>query len=69
MLGETSALYYEARVNPELPCDTVLELYEWQSLCATINKNPLPPVQPPSLHQAVRMIARQAWFFGSKSRW
>lgn len=62
-------LTYEARVNPELPCDTVLEACEWQSLCATINKNPIPPDKPPSLRQAVRMIATQAWLFGTQRRW
>lgn len=33
-------LTYEARFNPDTPCDTVLEACEWQSLCATINKIP-----------------------------
>lgn len=60
-------LTYEARVNPDLPCDTVLELYEWQSLWATINENPIPPVQPPSLRQAVRMIASLGGFLGRKA--
>jgi hypothetical protein len=74
-------LTYEARVHPDLPCDTVLEPNEWQrqspqvgkpahgagsSLCATINKNPIPPHTPPSLRQAVRMIAKQAWLFRSQ---
>ncbi|MEH2212307.1 IS4 family transposase [Nostoc sp.] len=59
-------LTYEARVNPELPCDTILEKSEWQSLCATINQNPIPPDTPPSLHQAVRMIARLGGFLGRK---
>ncbi len=59
-------LTYEARVNPELPSDTVLEKSEWQSLCATINKNPTPPDTPPSLRQAVRMIANLGGFLGRK---
>lgn len=60
-------LTYEARFNPELPCDTVLEADEWQSLCATINKNPIPPKKPPSLKSAVRMIATLGGFLGRKS--
>lgn len=59
-------LTYEARVNPDLPCDTVLETYEWQSLCATVNKNPIPPDKPPSLREAVRMIATLGGFLGRK---
>ena len=59
-------LTYEARANPEQSCDTVLEACEWQSLCATIHKNPLPPTQPPSLREAVRMIATLGGFLGRK---
>lgn len=59
-------LTYQARVHPDLPCDVVLENREWQSLCATINKNPIPPDQPPSLHDAVRMIATLGGFLGRK---
>ncbi|WP_413171639.1 IS4 family transposase [Anabaena azotica] len=57
-------LTYEARINPDLPCDVVLEKNEWQSLCATINHNPIPPEKPPSLRDAVRMIATLGGFLG-----
>lgn len=57
-------LTYEARANPDLPCDLVLEACEWQSLCATISKNPTPPKQPPCLREAVRMIAALGGFLG-----
>lgn len=60
-------LTYQARVNPDLPCDAVLEKSEWQSLCATINQNRIPPNQPPSLQEAVRMIAKLGGFLGRKS--
>lgn len=60
-------LTYEARFNPEIPCTTVLETHEWQSLCATINKNPIPPQKPPSLKEAVRMIAKLGGFLCRKS--
>lgn len=59
-------LTYEARYHPEIPCDTVLETCEWQSLCATINKHPIPPNKPPSLREAVRMIAMLGGFLGRK---
>ncbi len=38
----------------------------WQSLCATINHNPIPSQQPPSLREAVRMIARLGGFLARK---
>lgn len=60
-------LTYESRVNPDQPCDTVLELHEWQSLCATISGNASPPLEPPSLHDAVRMIAKLGGFLGRKT--
>lgn len=60
-------LTYEARSNPNQPCDTVLELHEWQSLCATIYKTPLSPDTPPSLRDAVRMSATLGGFLGRKT--
>ena len=43
-------LTYEARHNPDSPCDRVLETYEWQSLYCKIHKTSKPPLKPPSLH-------------------
>ncbi len=60
------SLTYEARVNPELPCDRVLETYEWQALYARIHKSKTVPSQPPSLRQAVRWIAQLGGFLGRK---
>ena len=59
-------LTYEARVNPELPCDRVLETYEWQALYARLHKSQTVPSQPPSLRQAVRWIAQLGGFLGRK---
>ena len=59
-------LTYEARVNPELACDRVLETYEWQALYARIHKSQTVPSQPPSLRQAVRWIAQLGGFLGRK---
>ncbi len=60
-------LTYEARVNPELPCDRVLETYEWQALYAHIHKSVTAPSRPPCLRQAVRWIAQLGGFLGRKS--
>jgi hypothetical protein len=59
-------LTYMARVNPDESCDLILEPHEWQSLCATINKNSCPPESPPTLREAVRMIAKLGGFLGRK---
>jgi hypothetical protein len=59
-------LTYEARQNPEVPCDRVLELHEWQSLYCTIHKTAVPPDTPPTLYQAVRWIAKLGGFLGRK---
>ncbi len=59
-------LTYSSRVHPDLSSDAVLETDEWQSLCATVNKNPTPPKKPPSLREAVRMIATLGGFLARK---
>ncbi|MUL39559.1 hypothetical protein BWI75_25725 [Gloeocapsopsis sp. AAB1 = 1H9] len=59
-------LTYEARANPDLSCDLGLETCQWQSLCATMSKNPTPSKQPPYLREAVRMIATVGGFLGRK---
>lgn len=59
-------LTYEARTNPDICCETVLSTFEWQSLCVTVSHNPIPPKTPPTLTQAVRMIASLGGFLGRK---
>ena len=59
-------LTYQARLNPDIPCDIVLETIEWQSLWATVNKNPIPPKEPPCLRDAIRMIASLGGFLNRK---
>lgn len=53
-------------MNPNQSCEIVLESHEWQSLCATIDKTPHPLQTPPSLREAVRMIATLGGFLGRK---
>lgn len=59
-------LTYEARQNPDVPCEGVLEAHEWQALYCTIHQTPLPPAQPPTLREAVRWIAQLGGFLGRK---
>jgi len=60
-------LTYEARQNPEAPCNVALETHEWQSLYATLHQTTKLPARPPSLRDALRMIARLGGFLARKS--
>jgi hypothetical protein len=58
---------YVARVAPELPCTAVLEDDEWKALFVVGSKRPRPmPDQPPSVREAVRMVATLGGFLGRK---
>ena len=59
-------LTYEARHNPDVSCDTVLYTIEWQSLCVNFTQNPIPLKKPPTLREAIRMIAMLRGFLGRK---
>lgn len=59
-------LTYEARRNPDVSCDEVLEAHEWQALYCMIHKTSIPPATPPTLHDAVGWIARLGGFLGRK---
>lgn len=60
-------LTYQARVTPDLPCDIILETHEWQALYSVVNKTNELPTRTPTLHEAVRMIAKLGGFLGRKS--
>jgi hypothetical protein len=60
-------LTYEARQAPEASCENAFERHEWQALYCKINKTQEPPLEPPSLRQAVRWIAQLGGFLGRKS--
>lgn len=60
-------LTYEARRAPDSPCDKVLETYQWQALYCYSHKTSTPPEKPPSLHEAVVMIAKLGGFLARKS--
>lgn len=59
-------LTHQARLTPNAPCDLVLEKAEWEALCCRLTKKPLPPKKPPTLREAVRMIASLGGFLGRK---
>jgi Druantia protein DruA/Transposase Tn5 dimerisation domain/Transposase DNA-binding len=54
------------REVPDVPCTVFFEHAEWIALTAFITQNPVPPAQPPSLHQAIRMVASLGGFLGRK---
>jgi hypothetical protein len=58
-------LTMQGRETPEMPCDAILSQDEWKALCAFSTKK-LPPPKPPSLKEAVVMIARLGGFLGRK---
>ena len=57
-----------ARAVPEMPCNILLEIEEWQALYCAIHHCPTPPEAPPSLDQAVRWIAQLGGFVGRRRR-
>ena len=59
-------LTYQARETPEASCEGVLARHEWQALWCTVHRPPVPPAHPPSLGEAVRLIARLGGFLGRR---
>src|SRR6266581_9438312 len=57
-----------ARAVPEMPCDVLLAIEEWQALYCAIHHCPTPPDRPPSLGEAVRWIAQLGGFVGRRHR-
>ncbi len=55
------------REIPDVPCTVYFEEAEWKALFAYVTKNPAPPDQPPSLREAMRLVATLGGFLGRKS--
>jgi hypothetical protein len=56
----------QGRETPDIPCDQFLSEAEWKALCAYAHDAP-PPQEPPTLREAVRMIAALGGFLGRRS--
>jgi hypothetical protein len=52
---------------PDVPCTVFFDEAEWKALTIYITKTPVPPADPPSLRNAIRMVASLGGFLGRKS--
>ena len=59
-------LTYQARETPEVPCTEILARHEWEALVCVVQGRLEPPSEPPSLREAVRMIAQLGGFLARK---
>ena len=59
-------LTYEARVRPKEPCTVAFAEHEWQALYCTVHRTAVAPAEPPSLREAVRLVARLGGFLARK---
>jgi len=55
-----------AREKPDEPCITVFKDDEWKALHYMVNKTPILPAKPPTLRQAILMIASMGGYLGRK---
>ncbi len=55
------------RETPDVPCSVYFQEFEWKALWTHIHRQPVPPSQPPSLRDAMRMVATLGGFLGRKS--
>jgi hypothetical protein len=54
------------REVPDVPCTVFFEEFQWKALHTHITKTPVPPAEPPTLRQALRMVATLGGFLGRK---
>jgi hypothetical protein len=54
------------RETPDVPCTVFFEEAEWKALVAHITRNPKPSDHPPTLREAMRMVASLGGFLGRK---
>jgi len=62
-------IYYltrQGRETPNVPCTVFFEESEWKALLCFITENPVPPKNPPTLRETVRMVATLGGFLGRK---
>jgi hypothetical protein len=49
-----------------VPSTVYFEDAQWKTLVSYITRNPVPPAQPPSMEEAMRMVATLGGFLGRK---
>jgi hypothetical protein len=54
------------REAPTVPGTVYFEEHEWQALVALVTRQPEPPKEPPTLREAVRLVAGLGGFLGRK---
>jgi hypothetical protein len=62
-------IYYLNKLGreiPDAPCTVYFEEAEWKALVAFTTKNPVAPAEPPTLREAVRLVAGLGGFLGRK---
>ena len=55
------------RETPDVSCTAFFSEVEWKALCCYSTKNPLPPKDPPTLSEAIRMLGKIGGHLGRKS--
>ena len=55
------------RETPEAPCTVFFEDAQWKALVGYKTQTPIPPEKPPTLGEAMRMVATLGGFLGRKS--
>jgi hypothetical protein len=63
-------IYYLNKLGrevPQAPCTVYFEEAEWKALMVFTTNNPVAPVKPPSLREAIRRVASLGGFLGRKS--
>jgi hypothetical protein len=55
------------RQTPDVPCSVFFEEAEWKALFCFVQQDPKPPDQPPTLRQAIGMVASLGGFLGRRS--
>jgi hypothetical protein len=56
-----------AREKPDEPCTSVFKDDEWKALYYMVKKTPILPAKPPTLRQAIVMVASMGGYLGRKS--
>lgn len=59
-------LTYQARETPDVAWSDVVARHEWEALVGTVQDTPVPPTEPPTLREAVRMVAQLGGFLARK---